>query len=155
MIILKGSAAAAKDFENFVDIGGSISYKTLTIEITYEFTQTFTRDHQMVKSELIQQLSEQANIQPKIAEIAVNTVFDAMISALIKGEGIEIRGFGSFKVREYKGRTGNHPRTGSVITIEPKRRPFFKVGKELKDRINHHALNQVSRPQQEHPVETP
>ena len=53
----------------------------------------------MVKSELIQQLSEQANIQPKIAEIAVNTVFDAMIDALIKGEGIEIRGFGSFKVR--------------------------------------------------------
>ncbi|MCX5899432.1 MAG: integration host factor subunit beta [Proteobacteria bacterium] len=109
----------------------------------------------MVKSELIQHLSEQANIQPKIAEIAVNTVFDAMIDALIKGEGIEIRGFGSFKVREYKGRTGNHPRTGSVITIEPKRRPFFKVGKELKDRINHQAVNRKPEPQQAPPVETP
>ncbi len=109
----------------------------------------------MVKSELIQQLSEEANIQPKIAEIAVNTVFDAMIEALIRGEGIEIRGFGSFKVREYKGRTGNHPRTGSVITIEPKRRPFFKVGKELKDRINIHVGPQASEPQPEQPVETP
>jgi integration host factor subunit beta len=107
----------------------------------------------MVKSELIQQLSEHANIQPKIAEIAVNTVFDAMTEALIKGEGIEIRGFGSFKVREYKGRTGNHPRTGTVITIEPKRRPFFKVGKELKDRINHTAAQQPPQTPREQPVE--
>jgi len=90
----------------------------------------------MVKSELIQKLSEQANISPKIAEIAVNTVFEAMTQALVKGEGIEIRGFGSFKVREYRGRTGNHPRTGSIIEIPSKRRPFFKVGKELRERIN-------------------
>jgi len=93
----------------------------------------------MVKSELIQKLSDNANITPKIAEIAVNTVFDAMTQALVKGEGIEIRGFGSFKVREYRGRTGNHPRTGSMIEIPPKRRPFFKVGKELKERINRQA----------------
>ncbi len=90
----------------------------------------------MVKSELIQRLSENAGIVPKIAEIAVNTVFDAMTEALKKGDGIEIRGFGSFKVREYEGRSGNHPRTGSTIEIAPKRRPFFKVGKELRERIN-------------------
>ena len=90
----------------------------------------------MVKSQLIQKLSEKANITPKIAEIAVNTVFNTMIDALIKGEGIEIRGFGSFKVREYKGRSGNHPRTGNAIEIPEKRRPFFKVGKELRLRIN-------------------
>jgi integration host factor subunit beta len=90
----------------------------------------------MVKSELIQKLSEKANITPKIAEIAVNTVFKSMTDALVKGEGIEIRGFGSFKVREYGGRKGNHPRTGTAIEIAPKRRPFFKVGKELKERIN-------------------
>lgn len=90
----------------------------------------------MVKSELIQKLSEQAKIPIKIAEIAVNTVFKNMTDALIKGEGIEIRGFGSFKVREYSGRKGNHPRTGSAIEIAPKRRPFFKVGKELRERIN-------------------
>jgi integration host factor subunit beta len=90
----------------------------------------------MVKSQLIQKLSEKTNISPKIAEIAVNTVFKAMVDALIRGEGIEIRGFGSFKVREYKGRTGNHPRTGTSIEIPAKRRPFFKVGKELRERIN-------------------
>lgn len=90
----------------------------------------------MVKSELIQRLSELANISPKISEIAVNTVFEAMTQALVRGEGIEIRGFGSFKVREYKGRTGNHPRTGTIIEIPSKRRPFFKVGKELRERIN-------------------
>ena len=90
----------------------------------------------MVKSELIQRLADKAGLAPKIAEIAVNTVFDAMTEALKKGEGIEIRGFGSFKVREYEGRTGNHPRTGSTIEIAPKRRPFFKVGKELRERIN-------------------
>jgi integration host factor subunit beta len=90
----------------------------------------------MVKSELIEKLAEQANIPPKIAEIAVNTVFKNMTEALIRGEGIEIRGFGSFKVRDYKGRTGNHPRTGTAIEIPSKRRPFFKVGKELRERIN-------------------
>ena len=90
----------------------------------------------MVKSELIQKLSEDASIPPKIAEIAVNTVFTAMTDALIRGEGIEIRGFGSFKVRQYRGRTGNHPRTGTAIEIAPKKRPFFKVGKELRERIN-------------------
>jgi integration host factor subunit beta len=90
----------------------------------------------MVKSELIQKLSEDASIPPKIAEIAVNTVFSAMTDALMRGEGIEIRGFGSFKVRQYRGRTGNHPRTGSAIEIAPKKRPFFKVGKELRERIN-------------------
>jgi len=90
----------------------------------------------MVKSELIQKLAEEADIPPKIAEIAVNTVFGSMADALVKGEGIEIRGFGSFKVREYQGRTGNHPRSGELIEIPSKRRPFFKVGKELRERIN-------------------
>ena len=90
----------------------------------------------MVKSELIQKLAEQANILPKIAEIAVRSVFDSMIEALKQDDGIEIRGFGSFKVRNYDGRLGNHPRTGNEITITPKRRPFFKVGKELRERVN-------------------
>jgi len=102
----------------------------------------------MVKSELIQKLSEDASIPPKIAEIAVNTVFSSMTDALIKGEGIEIRGFGSFKVREYRGRTGNHPRTGTTIEIAPKKRPFFKVGKELRERINgNDSAAQESQPQ--------
>ncbi len=90
----------------------------------------------MVKSELIQKLAEQAKILPKDAEISVKTVFDSMIHALKSDDGIEIRGFGSFKVRKYEGRSGNHPRTGNEISIEPKKRPFFKVGKDLRERIN-------------------
>ena len=90
----------------------------------------------MVKSELIQKLSEDADIPPKIAEIAVSTVFNSMAEALIRGDGVEIRGFGSFSVREYNGRKGNHPRTGEDIKIPSMKRPFFKTGKELKERIN-------------------
>jgi integration host factor subunit beta len=90
----------------------------------------------MVKSELIQKVSEQADISSKIAEIAVNTVFKSLTDALIQGDGIEIRGFGSFKVREYKGFNGNHPKTGAEIQIPPMKRPFFTVGKELRERIN-------------------
>jgi len=99
----------------------------------------------MVKSELIQKLSEDASIPPKIAEIAVNTVFTSMTDALIRGEGIEIRGFGSFKVRQYRGRTGNHPRTGTAIEIAPKKRPFFKVGTELRERITGAAHDESGR----------
>ncbi len=90
----------------------------------------------MVKSELIQILAEKENISPRIAEIAVNTVFTSMKETLDQGGGIEIRGFGSFKVREYRARKSNHPRTGNEINIPEKRRPFFKVGKELKERVN-------------------
>ena len=90
----------------------------------------------MVKSKLIQKLSAETDIPPKIAEIAVNTVFNSMADALIRGEGVEIRGFGSFKVREYRGHTSNHPRTGTAIQISPKKRPFFKVGKKLRERVN-------------------
>ncbi len=90
----------------------------------------------MVKSELILKISEAADVTPQIAEIAVNTVFNSMTEALVNGDGIEIRGFGSFKVREYEGRVGKHPRTGAEIKILPRKRPFFKVGKDLRGRIN-------------------
>ena len=90
----------------------------------------------MVKSELIQKLSEQANIPPRIAEIAVNTVFNSMTEALVKGEGIEIRGFGSFKVKKYKGYTGRNPKTGEYIKVKGKQLPFFKCGRELKKRVD-------------------
>lgn len=90
----------------------------------------------MVKSELIQLVAEETNISNRIAEIAVNTVINSMKETLDQGGGIEIRGFGSFKVREYRARNSNHPRTGVEIEIPAKKRPFFKAGKELKERIN-------------------
>ena len=70
------------------------------------------------------------------AEMVVNCVFDAMTQALQRGEGIEIRGFGSFTVRPYKPYDGRNPRTGQPVPVPAKRLPFFKVGKELKELVN-------------------
>ena len=66
----------------------------------------------------------------------VNTVFGEMENALIKGERMEIRGLGSFKVKQYDGYKGRNPKTGEIIEVAPKKLPFFKVGKELKERVD-------------------
>src|SRR6476660_5404066 len=63
-------------------------------------------------------------------------MFDCMVDALQKGEGIEIRGFGSFSIRSYREYQGRNPRTGEAVHVKPKRLAFFKVGKELRDRVN-------------------
>ena len=90
----------------------------------------------MTKSELIEELSRRTNITKSRAELTVNCVFDTMTAALQKGEGIEIRGFGSLTVREYKSYSGRNPRTGVSVSVPEKRLPFFKVGKELKELVN-------------------
>lgn len=90
----------------------------------------------MNKAELIQELVKQGHITQKVAKIVVDTIFEEMKQALIKGERIEIRGFGSFSIREYDGYEGRNPKTGEKVRVAPKRLPFFKVGKELRDRIN-------------------
>ncbi len=90
----------------------------------------------MNKSELIDALSVQKGISGKKAEEIINILFDSMTTALISGERIEIRGFGSFVVKEYKAYTGRNPKTGESISVKPKKLPFFKVGKELKERVS-------------------
>ena len=90
----------------------------------------------MNKSELIDILAEQAKITRKRAETVVNLIFDSMTETLVKGERIEIRGFGSFTAKDYGSYTGRNPRTGETIQVAPKRLPFFKVGKELKERVD-------------------
>ncbi len=90
----------------------------------------------VTKSELIDALAERGNLTKARAELVVNCVFDAMTEALEKGEGIEIRGFGSFTVRPYKPYSGRNPRTGEPVPVPAKRLPFFKVGKELKELVN-------------------
>lgn len=89
----------------------------------------------MNKSELIEQLSISKNIPNKRAEEIVNLVFNSMTEALTEGDRIEIRGLGSFVVKDYDTYTGRNPKTGEPITVHPKKLPFFKVGKELKERI--------------------
>ena len=89
----------------------------------------------MNKSSLIDALAKKMNIHRQLSEFIVNSIFDDMTEALMRGEGIEIRGFGSFSIREYKAYTGRNPKTGERIKVQPKKLPFFKVGKDLKERV--------------------
>jgi integration host factor subunit beta len=90
----------------------------------------------MTKSELIEAVALSSNMTKSRAELVVNCVFDAMTGALERGEGIEIRGYGSFTVRRYEAYEGRNPRTGKAVSVPEKRLPFFKVGKELKALVN-------------------
>jgi integration host factor subunit beta len=91
----------------------------------------------MTKRDLIEKLSEKVkDLSLRDAEIIVNTVFDSMTEALASGDRIEIRGFGSFQVKERRSREGRNPRTGVKVSVEEKKVPFFKVGKELKERVD-------------------
>jgi len=93
----------------------------------------------MTKSELIEVIAERTKITKSRAEAVVNTIFETMADAMKRGEGIEIRGFGSFTIRNYKPYTGRNPRTNDPVPVGPKRLPFFKVGKDLKDLVNARA----------------
>ncbi|MCX6112679.1 MAG: integration host factor subunit beta [Proteobacteria bacterium] len=89
----------------------------------------------MNRSDLVLKYAEYANIPKKKAEMIIDNIFDQMKNALEKGDRIELRGFGSFVNKEYGSYTGRNPRTGESITVAPKRLPFFKVGKELKEKL--------------------
>ena len=89
----------------------------------------------MNKSELIEQLSLKKDISNKRAEDVVNIVFNSLTEAMSAGERVEIRGLGSFVIKDYDTYTGRNPKTGEPITVRPKKLPFFKVGKELKERV--------------------
>ncbi|BDV43239.1 integration host factor subunit beta [Geotalea uraniireducens] len=93
----------------------------------------------MNKSELIERLAAEKGLTYKKAEEIVNIVFDSMTAAMVREERIEIRGFGSFVVKDYKAYTGRNPKTGEPIKVKPKKLPFFKVGKELKERVDGQA----------------
>ena len=90
----------------------------------------------MNRSELIEQLAIKKDISNKRAEEIVNLVFNSMTEAMVSGDRIEIRGLGSFVVKEYESYTGRNPKTGESITVRPKKLPFFKVGKELKEMVD-------------------
>ncbi len=91
----------------------------------------------MTKSDLIERVAREVpHISKKDTEVVVNTIFDAMTEALRRGSRIEIRGFGSFQVKIREAREGRNPKTGEEVRIPAKRTPFFKVGKELKERID-------------------
>jgi integration host factor subunit beta len=90
----------------------------------------------MNKSDLIENLSIEGGLPLKKADKLVTLIFHEMSEALVKGERVEIRGFGSFKIKHYDGYAGRNPKTSDVLEVKPKNLPFFKCGLELKRRIN-------------------
>lgn len=90
----------------------------------------------MNKSELIKVFSEKFEIGDAAATEMVRLFFEAIKESLARGDRVEIRGFGSFVMKEYQGYTGRNPKSGALADVKPKRLPFFKAGKELKDYLN-------------------
>ena len=90
----------------------------------------------MTKSQLIEAVSDRIDVPRKRAEDVVNAVFDAMKGALLADERIEVRGFGSFTIREYKAKKGRNPRTGAQVLVDEKKSVHFKPGKELRERVD-------------------
>ncbi len=90
----------------------------------------------MTKADLVDEVVRASKLSKKQAEIIVNTVFESIVSALQGDDKIELRGFGSFRVRRRRSRQGRNPKTGDRVHVPEKRIPYFKPGKELKDLIN-------------------
>lgn len=88
------------------------------------------------KAALVEEVSQVADLTKKHSEIIVDTVFRSIITALRRGEKIELRGFGSFRLRQREPRKGRNPKTGDRVDVPPKKVPYFKPGKELKELIN-------------------
>lgn len=90
----------------------------------------------MTKAELIEEVSRVSDLTKKHSEVIVDTVFKSIINALHRGDKIELRGFGSFRIRQRESRKGRNPKTGERVDVPAKKVPYFKPGKELKELIN-------------------
>lgn len=90
----------------------------------------------MTKADLIEEVSTLAEVTRKDGEVIVETIFDSIVKSLRAGDKIEIRGFGSFRTRQRKPRTGRNPKTGAKVDVPAKKIPYFKPSKELKDLVN-------------------
>ena len=91
---------------------------------------------EMTKSELIEEVARVSDLTKKHSEVIVNTVFQSIIEAMQKDDKIELRGFGSFRIRHRRSRQGRNPKTGDRVAVPAKKIPYFKPGKELKELIN-------------------
>src|SRR5262245_46876383 len=90
----------------------------------------------MTKADLVEEVSRVTELTRKESEVIVDTLFDSVITALKTGDKLEVRGFGSFRVRQRNARIGRNPKTGEKVEVPAKRVPYFKPSKELKDLIN-------------------
>jgi integration host factor subunit beta len=90
----------------------------------------------MTKAELVDEVARNTQLTKRHAEVIVNTVFESIVDSLKDGEKIELRGFGSFRIRRRNSRVGRNPKTGARVSVPPKRIPYFKPGKQLKELLN-------------------
>src|SRR5260370_2625534 len=97
---------------------------------------TMTKQPTLTKADLIEEVLRITELPRKESETIVETIFDSIIGSLQKGQKIEIRGFGSFRTRERRGRVGRNPKTGAKVEVPAQKIPFFKPSKELKDFVN-------------------
>src|SRR5256886_10681519 len=100
----------------------------------------------MTKAELVEEVSRVSDLTKKHSEVIVDTVFRSIIEALHRGEKIELRGFGSFRLRKREPRKGRNPKTGDKVDVPPKKVPYFKPGKELKELINKESVPAAPAP---------
>ena len=99
-------------------------------------TERFLSEGFVNKSDLVQVLAQKDHLSVKNAKMVVDTIFEIMTESLVRGQKIEIRGFGSLTIREYGAYTGRNPRSGELTRVKEKKLPYFKIGKDLKDRLN-------------------
>lgn len=91
----------------------------------------------MTKADLIMEVARQTALTKKESEIVIKTIFNSIINALVSGDKVELRGLGSFRIRNRKPRVGRNPKTGNTVNVPPKKVPFFKAGKELRSMVDY------------------
>jgi integration host factor subunit beta len=128
LLKLDGSASLIRKFLTGLGVKG--------VGSVLKGSSGFTRGDFMTKADLVNDVANAAELTKKDAERLVEIVFESIIDSLNQGEKIELRGFGSFRVRERGARRGRNPKTGDPVNIPAKRVPYFKAGKELKELIN-------------------
>jgi integration host factor subunit beta len=105
----------------------------------------------MTKAELVEKVANQINLTKKQTEVVVNTVFSSITDSLAEGKKVELRGFGSFRIRQRNARVGRNPKSGQKVDVPSKKVPFFKAGKELRELVDEREAEEAAREQQENP----
>jgi integration host factor subunit beta len=95
----------------------------------------------MTKAELVEKVASTIKLSQKETEVIVGIILQSITASLLAGDKVELRGFGSFRVRERKSRIGRNPKSGELVEVPAKKVPFFKAGKELRERVDEHEKN--------------
>ena len=103
----------------------------------------------MTKAELVEKVANQINLTKKQTEVVVNTVFSSITDSLAEGKKVELRGFGSFRIRQRNARVGRNPKSGQKVDVPSKKVPFFKAGKELRELVDEREAEEARREEQE------